>query len=211
MDIVHEKIDQLDKIAQGIPLIMKASEKTKQRPGHIMLALIIITPILILVFLGAQILTVFLTVIYPGYKSILALETTDDPEDDKMWLTYWIFFGLLTLIDEFAFFIVAMIPFYFYIKLGFFVFLFSPQTKGALKLYHGFLRGLLKKHQKSIENFIAQIQNEAKAAASDATKQAAQYASDPNNMAKAANFAAQAQSEAAKYSESQSQSTVNEE
>ncbi len=208
MDMVNQKIEQLDKVAQGIPAIMKISEKSKQRPGHIMLAMLIITPIFIMLFMGAQILTVIITVAYPAYKSILALESKDDPEDDKMWLTYWIFFGILTLLDEFAWFLLTMIPFYFYIKLTFFVYLFSPQTKGAITLYNGFLKNLLRKHQKSIEAFINQVQNEAKAAAQEAAKeaqkQATEIASDPSNLAMASKFAAEAQNAAKEFEETTS-------
>ena len=85
-----------------------------------------VAALLVLIFLGGTILTVMITVLYPSFKSIKALETKDNSEDDKAWLTYWTVFGMSTLIDEFCGFILEMIPFYFYIKLGFFVWLMLP-------------------------------------------------------------------------------------
>ena len=79
-----------------------------------------------MVFLGGTILTVMITVLYPGIKSIKALETKETGEDDKAWLTYWTVFGISTLLDEFGGFILSIIPFYYYVKLAFFVWLMLP-------------------------------------------------------------------------------------
>ena len=33
------------------------------------------------------------------FKSVQALQTEDDPEDDKVWLTYWCVYGFIVVID----------------------------------------------------------------------------------------------------------------
>jgi receptor expression-enhancing protein 5/6 len=58
----------------------------------------------------------------------MALETKDDDNDDKTWLTYWCVFGVFTLVDEFASFLLNIIPFYAYIKLVFFIWMMHPKT-----------------------------------------------------------------------------------
>jgi len=81
--------------------------------------------IITLFVFGATILTLAITVLYPAAKSIQALET-EHTEDDKEWLTYWIIFGIFTLLDDFAGFILNMIPYFFWLRLAFFVYLFAP-------------------------------------------------------------------------------------
>jgi receptor expression-enhancing protein 5/6 len=110
-----------------------------------------LSALIILITMGSVILTAVITVVYPGFKSIKALETKDDDEDDKLWLTYWCVFGVFTLVDEFGFIILNLIPFYFYIKLLFFLWLMAPQTKGATVVYSYILKPLLDKHKNRID------------------------------------------------------------
>lgn len=121
--------------------------------------------------MGGTILTVVLSVVYPAYKSIKALQTEDTEDDDKIWLTYWCVFGIFTLLDEFLGFLLSMIPFYYYIKLGFFVWMMHPSTKGATVIYRMILKPLLEKHKDSIEKFIAEVKGSALDAAKEAASQ----------------------------------------
>jgi hypothetical protein len=41
-------------------------------------------------------------------------------------LTYWIIFGLFTVLDDFLGWFLAFIPYFFWLKLAFFVFLLAP-------------------------------------------------------------------------------------
>ena len=119
-------------------------------------------------FLGGTILTAVITVVYPAYKSIKALETKDTEDDDKVWLTYWTVFGIFTLVDEFAFFLLNLIPFYYYIKLGFFLWMMAPQTQGATIVYRSILRPILHQHRDKIEKIIAEVKGGAMNIAADA-------------------------------------------
>jgi receptor expression-enhancing protein 5/6 len=86
--------------------------------------------------------TLGITVVYPAVQSIKAIES-HEKEDDKEWLTYWIIFGLITLIDDLFGWILAFIPYYSLIKIGFFLYLFVPYFKGALKIYNVVVKPLL--------------------------------------------------------------------
>ena len=126
MEIVKKNVQKLNKLAEKMPPIMQLSQKTKVEPGYILGGGLLVSSLLILFFLGGTILTAVITVVYPAYKSIKALETKDTDDDDKVWLTYWTVFGIFTLVDEFAFFLLNLIPFYYYIKLGFFLWMMAP-------------------------------------------------------------------------------------
>jgi len=159
MDIVNQKVEALNKYAVKIPPIVQLAEKTQQKPGLILAVALLITGLVILISLGATILTVIITVVYPAIKSIKALETRGEDEDDKEWLTYWCVFGVFTLVDEFAGFILSYIPFFFFIRLGFFVWLMAPQTKGASVIYNKVLKPQLEKHRPQIEKFINDVKS----------------------------------------------------
>lgn len=135
---------------------------------------IIVAALVILFTLGGTILTTIVTVVYPAFQSIKALETKGNDDDDKTWLTYWVVFGLSTLLDEFGGIVLSFIPFYFYVKLGFFVWLMAPQTKGAEVLYKNLLKPLLIANKDRIEQFIAEVKGstmELKKVAADAAKE----------------------------------------
>lgn len=126
MEIIKQNVQKLNTYGQRIPPIVKLSEATKVEPGYILGGALTLASLIIFFLFGGAILSAVLTVVYPAFKSIKALETKDDDEDDKAWLTYWVVFGVFTLLDEFAFFILNLIPFYWYIRLGFFVWLMAP-------------------------------------------------------------------------------------
>ena len=144
MEVIKQKVELLSEFGNKIPQIKELSKKIGIESGYIILGVLALSGLLVLIFMGGTILTVVLTVLYPAYKSIKALETKDDEDDDKEWLTYWCVFGVFTLIDEFGYIILNLIPFYFYIKLIFFVWLMNPKTKGSLLIYNKVLSPLLK-------------------------------------------------------------------
>lgn len=170
MEIIQKQVQKLNKYGQKIPPIVKLSEKTKVEPGYILGGALALSSLLILLFFGGAILSAVLTVVYPAFKSIKALETKDTDDDDKIWLTYWVVFGVFTLLDEFAFFILNLIPFYWYIRLGFFVWLMAPQTQGAQVVYRSVLRPLLHQHKDRIQAVIDNVKGSASELANEAKK-----------------------------------------
>ena len=86
-----------------------------------------------------------------------------------------------------------MIPYFFWIKLGFFVFLFAPQTKGALKIYNTVAKPLLDQYRPMIEKLITDVQGVAKDAVKEAKNEVLKQAQDPQTLLKAAQLAGEAQ------------------
>lgn len=75
--------------------------------------------------------------VYPFFKSIQALQTDTDPDDDTTWLTYWMCYGCFTVADMHVGWILDIIPFYYLMKLGLFIWLQIPLGKymGAKVVY----------------------------------------------------------------------------
>jgi receptor expression-enhancing protein 5/6 len=117
-------------------------------------------------------LTLFVTVFYPAVHSIRAIQSENSKEDDKYWLTYWMIYGVFTFVETFAGFLLNMIPYFAWLKLGFFGWLMLPQFRGAQVVYDQVLKPQLEKHSETINDLIKATQMSAESA-TDAVKNVA--------------------------------------
>lgn len=186
MEVVNQQVKCLNKYAERVPQIVDLAKKAGVEPGLILGGGLIVSALLILIFFGATILTVVITVVYPATKSIQALESSGD-DDDKVWLTYWIMFGIFSLLDEFGGILLSFIPLYFYVRLAFFIFLMAPQTQGASLLYKTLVKPILSQHKDRIQAFIDEVKGSASDLSKDAKAAAMKELNDPNNLMKAMN------------------------
>lgn len=192
MDQINQKLRPLNRFGDQIPQLKDVARKAGVETGVLVGAALVIGLLVTFAMFGSAILTLSITVIYPSIKSIQALETIGT-QDDKEWLTYWIIFGLLSLIDDCFGFILECIPYFFWLKLAFFIYLLAPQTRGALTLYNGMVRDLLEKNRSKIEGLINDVKGSVKEVSSEAKKAAREQLNDPQNLMKAAQVAAEAQ------------------
>ena len=107
--------------------------------------------VLVMLGIGQTYITNVIGVAYPAFMSFLALES-EAKDDDKQWLTYWVCFGAFNIIDQFAGIILSFIPFYFFLKLGFLVYLFHPATLGATQVYQSFILPRVQEYQHQLES-----------------------------------------------------------
>lgn len=112
--------------------------------------------VLFVVFgIGQAIITNIIGVAYPVFMSFHALESRDSSNDDKQWLTYWVVFGLFSMTDSCAGFILHFIPFYYVLKVATLIWLFHPATQGASYVY----RELIHPYVEHLNWFERQIQD----------------------------------------------------
>mmetsp|Transcript_35799 Transcript_35799/g.42755 ORF Transcript_35799/g.42755 Transcript_35799/m.42755 type:complete len:175 (-) Transcript_35799:73-597(-) len=83
---------------------------------------------------GGKLITDLVSFIYPAYQSFKAIDSVD-PTDDTQWLTYWVVFAFVSIIENVFTIIADVIPFYFVMKVGFFVWLYHPKFLGAGLVY----------------------------------------------------------------------------
>ena len=103
----------------------------------------------------------FIGIFYPLFGSIKSLET-DELEDDKMWLTYWVVFSLYFIIEMVIGFLLRKIPLYFLFKATIFVYLYLPYTQGAEIVYNKFIKSAFIKCERNVDKLLTELQDDTK-------------------------------------------------
>ena len=141
-------------------LVSTLSEKTKQRPEHISLAIFVLSALLVLLTpWGNRVLMVVLTFLYPSYKSFSALESAETA-DDKKWLTYWVVFGIFTAFKDVILALFFFVPaINLLLTIGLFT-LYCPLTNYYVHVYEYVFRPLLKTYQGRVQKYIDMAKEE---------------------------------------------------
>lgn len=174
-----------DKIGDQIPPLKKLAHDQKLNSGAFVAVALFFASLLILIFHGVELAVCSYTIIYPAFRSIRAIET-DEKDDDKTWLCYWVIIGVLEVLETFFGFIFWFIPFWKWVRVIFFVYMISF---GGAEVMLNKLLPLIKAHQSEIQAVIDQVTEVANDAAQEAKKQV----TDPALLMKGVNAVSQAQ------------------
>ena len=185
MDQIKEQLQKntaiLDPYAVQIPPLKDGAEKLKVNPGLILGGILSVVFLIIMCIKGWAIVMTCITVLYPAVHSIRAIESPQE-DDDKVWLTYWMVFGVLTVAETFLGFVFYFIPYWGWIRLVLFIWLLMPQTQGSATVYNAVVKPLLQANKQLIEDWV----NKAKEAAEQAAAEAREKAlNDPALIAQA--------------------------
>lgn len=160
-----ERLQLLNEELGAIPAINSLARLCKATPATVALAGGVAFTGFLFFGLGGALLCTVVGVAFPVYQSFKAVEafaTMDDPDNGlynkaanmQFWLTYWIAFGILTTCEQFLYYIAVWFPFYYPMKIGFLLFLFMPQTRGADKVYRMLISPILKRNQARIDDAV---------------------------------------------------------
>jgi len=116
----------------------------------------------VLTFLGINesLITTLVSTVFPIFWSIKAIESPET-DDDKQWLTYWVVISAFQILDEYSHFILAIIPFYYFVKLVFIVILMLPNIQGSAWFFNNVVYRLFKTYEKDINNLSENVANVA--------------------------------------------------
>ncbi|KAJ1734581.1 ER membrane protein DP1/Yop1 [Coemansia biformis] len=131
-----------DSVLSGIPAAQAFQDKTGVPKVYGAAGVAGLALLLVFFNIGAPLLVNLTGFGYAAYASMDAIESPGK-EDDAQWLTYWVVFGLLNVVEYFTGFLLYWFPFYYLIKLGFLVWLMLPSTRGAERLYTAGLKPML--------------------------------------------------------------------
>ncbi|CAI4228925.1 unnamed protein product [Auanema sp. JU1783] len=90
---------------------------------------------------------------FPAYKSVQAVRS-NTTDDDTHWLIYWIVFATFSIVDFFAQSVCSWFPPYWLLKAAFLVYLYLPQTEGAIHVYEKVIDPLYNSIDKYIQKKI---------------------------------------------------------
>jgi receptor expression-enhancing protein 5/6 len=116
-------------------------EKTGYSKVYFFLGAFTLIAILIFVTGGIKLFSDLVGFLYPAYMSFKALEGGKSVDGDAtQWMTYWIVFCFLTLIESAFPFLIEYIKWYYLIKCAFVIWLYHPKTVGAEVIYSSAVR-----------------------------------------------------------------------
>jgi len=158
MTEANKYVEQLDEKLAQFDYLNQLEAKTGVRRAYLVLGVGVFIVMFILFGFGSSPLCNLVGFVYPIYASFKAIKTTTQ-DDDSQWLTYWIVYGFLTLVESFTDFFLFWIPFYYFVKIAFLVWCFLPQFKGATWLYSNVIGPLLSRYEKAIDKEINQVES----------------------------------------------------
>ncbi|TMW62564.1 hypothetical protein Poli38472_005182 [Pythium oligandrum] len=153
MDKVMEYKEKITKRLERYDKIVELEQQTGVDKFYIFLVLALLSGVLLFVVGGAQLLTNLIGFIYPAYQSFKALSTAST-SDDTQWLTYWVVYAFFNLTEEITDVILSWIPFYFFIKVAFLVWLYHPSTVGSNVIYQSVIKPYVAPHVSKIDSAV---------------------------------------------------------
>jgi len=149
MDRLKQYEAQLDKELSKFPALNHLEQQTGIPKVYVAVGVSSLVLILVFFNIWASLLTNLLGFVYPAYASIQAVESPGK-EDDTQWLTYWVVFGLFNILEYFTNLLLYWVPFYYTIKFFLVLWLTLPQFRGAIHLYHNFIRPVSVQNQQPV-------------------------------------------------------------
>lgn len=89
---------------------------------------------------GFKLITDLFGFLYPAYQSFKAMESSPKESEATQWLTYWVVFSSLSVVEAVFTFVVNWIPMYYILKTFLVMWLYHPKTMGAAVIYNQVVR-----------------------------------------------------------------------
>jgi receptor expression-enhancing protein 5/6 len=156
MDQMNQYIESLSVHFDDIPWIKTTADRFNLKSAHIALAIIGVAFALVLSGILDDLTCNLIGILYPAYLSFKAIETQES-DDDKQWLTYWVVFAIYNIIDDFSSILFFWLPFYYPIKLIVLLWMVWPKTRGAQVLYEVVIKRILKMYEAQIDEKLSAV------------------------------------------------------
>jgi len=160
-------VSQFDKELSKYPTLVNFEKQTNVPKVYVIGGVGFLYFLLIFFNLGGQLLVNLAGFVIPAYYSLQALFTTQKA-DDTQWLTYWVCFSFLSVLEA-ALDPTYWLPFYYLFKFAGILWLSLPQFSGAQVLFRNALYPLFARYFQSPRGASANIRAKADAAVDNKT------------------------------------------
>ena len=129
----------------------KLEEKTGYSKVYFFLGSIVVLFLAIWLIGGFKLITDLLGFVYPAYMSFQSMEASKGgvSEGATQWLTYWVVFSFITVLESVIPSLGRWIPMYYYNKAFLIVWLYHPQSSGAEIVYNQVVRKHILPHMET--------------------------------------------------------------
>jgi receptor expression-enhancing protein 5/6 len=159
-----------EELSQFAPAFVKrfaASSSLPVSPGTLGLVFwlwVLLAALGVLVRFGARMLSLIVGVLYPAYMSFKAVES-GNKSDDTHWLTYWVLFAVLEMVEHTLFAILRLVnPFHgvllYVFNLCAYIVLQNPKWRAAELIYRNTVGPFLRAHEKEFDKRLSATRKE---------------------------------------------------
>lgn len=161
-DKAQQHISQIDKELSKYPVLNNFEKQTSVPKVYAFLGLVGLYFFLVFFNIGGEFLVNFAGFVIPGYYSLEALFSTSKV-DDTQWLTYWVVYAFLTVLESLIN-AVYWFPFYYVFKFILILWMALPVTNGAQIVFRSFLQPVFSRFFSSSGSAAADVRGKADAA-----------------------------------------------
>uniref|UniRef100_A0A7S1B7Y3 Receptor expression-enhancing protein n=1 Tax=Corethron hystrix TaxID=216773 RepID=A0A7S1B7Y3_9STRA len=160
METLNAALTNVDTLMEKHPSVFqyekfkKLENKTGYSKVFFLFGAVVAGTLFLIAMGGTQFISDLIGFVYPAYCSFKAIDSANT-EEDVQWLTYWVVFASFSIIESAASFLVSWIPFYFFIKLSFLIWLYHPTFLGAQLVYKQVLRPLIIPYMASMQKKVS--------------------------------------------------------
>ncbi|KAJ8342006.1 hypothetical protein SKAU_G00319340 [Synaphobranchus kaupii] len=174
--MIGELMDRLDNFLKEKNIVtdwlVKIEEKTGVQKKLLLAGALAVIGVYLIFGYGASLLCNLIGFVYPAYISIKAIESSNK-EDDTKWLTYWVVYGVFSVVEFFSDIFLYWFPFYYIAKCVFLLWCMAPVSwNGSNVVYSRFVRPFFLQHQSTFDSVVNDLSSKAKNVAENATKEA---------------------------------------
>lgn len=143
-DRTQHQINQIDKELSKYPALNNFEKQTSVPKVYAFLGLVGIYFFLVFFNIAGEFLVNFAGFVIPGYYSLDALFSASKV-DDTQWLTYWVVYAFLTVLESIVN-AVYWFPFYYTFKFVLVLWMALPQFGGAQIVFRSFIQPVFSRY-----------------------------------------------------------------